>query len=291
MPLQRSRRPAMRATPLRSALEAADHVCSLYNTPEECLEVLAEFVGVGIARGEKCLCLVSQAAEAAFRRTICASDSRFARGVAAGTVEITALEGAYIAVPERFTRHALDFWSAATEQARAAGFSGLRGVVQADRTFGAGARLAHWIDYECRLTEALSQSGSALLCLYNRSAHPAEFVRDLLRCHAVVAHQGTVGENAFHMPLAEYAAPDRAEREVDRMLATLSAGWESGARLLARELREGEQEQRWLRRRIEYLTLGQKITRTGSWAWNPSSGELFWSREHFRIFGVCPLRT
>jgi len=24
---------------------------------------------------------------------------------------------------------------------------------------------------------------------------------------------------------------------------------------------------------------------------NPSSGELFWSREHFRIFGVCPLRT
>jgi PAS domain S-box-containing protein len=39
---------------------------------------------------------------------------------------------------------------------------------------------------------------------------------------------------------------------------------------------------------MDYFALGQKITRTGSWAWNPSSGELFWSREHFRIFGLDP---
>jgi PAS domain S-box-containing protein len=37
-----------------------------------------------------------------------------------------------------------------------------------------------------------------------------------------------------------------------------------------------------------YFTLGQSMTRTGSWAWNPASGELFWSREHFRIFGLDP---
>jgi PAS domain S-box-containing protein len=291
MPLQRSRRPAMRAIPLRSALEAADHVCSLYNTLEDCLEVLGEFVEVGMTRGEKCLCLVSQAAEESFRLTLRASGSRFARGVEAGAIEITALESAYITDPERFTRHALDFWGAAAERARVDGFSGLRGVVQADRACGGGATLEHWIDYESRVAQALSQNDSALLCLYNRSAHSAEFVRELLRCHSVVAHRGRVGENAFYVPLAEYAAPDRADREVDRMLAGLSAGWESDAESLARKLRDREQEQRWLRRRIEYLTLGQKITRTGSWAWNLSSGELFWSREHFRIFGVCPLRT
>jgi PAS domain S-box-containing protein len=39
---------------------------------------------------------------------------------------------------------------------------------------------------------------------------------------------------------------------------------------------------------MDYSVLGQKITRTGSWAWNPSSAELFWSREHFRIFGLDP---
>jgi PAS domain S-box-containing protein len=33
---------------------------------------------------------------------------------------------------------------------------------------------------------------------------------------------------------------------------------------------------------------GQKITRTGSWAWNRASGELLCSREHGRIFGLDP---
>jgi PAS domain S-box-containing protein len=54
------------------------------------------------------------------------------------------------------------------------------------------------------------------------------------------------------------------------------------------KLRQHNREQDRLRRQMDYFALGQKITRTGSWAWNPSSGELFWSREHFRIFGLDP---
>jgi PAS domain S-box-containing protein len=43
-----------------------------------------------------------------------------------------------------------------------------------------------------------------------------------------------------------------------------------------------------LRRSEGYLTEGQRLTHTGSWAWNLSSGELFWSKEHFRICGLDP---
>jgi PAS domain S-box-containing protein len=60
---------------------------------------------------------------------------------------------------------------------------------------------------------------------------------------------------------------------------------------LADDLRTCERKEQQLRRYLDYLTLGQQITRTGSWAWNCSSGELFWSREHFRIFGLNPTRT
>ena len=291
MPLPRSRRPVNYATSPRSALEAAGHLCSLYDAPRDYLEVLEEFVEVGMARHEKCLCLVSRAAEESFRQALSAAGPGLARAVAAGAIDVTSLEGAYLVHPERFPEHALEFWSAAAAAARAAGFSGLRGVVQADRPCGPAAMLPHWIDYESRLAGVLAQSGCALLCLYNRRAHPAEFLREILRSHAVVAHRGRVGENPFYVPPPESAAPDMAEREVDRMLTSLSQSWESEAAALAQELREHEQEQHWLKRRIDYLTLGQKITRTGSWAWNPVTGDLFWSREHFRIFGVCPLRT
>jgi PAS domain S-box-containing protein len=60
---------------------------------------------------------------------------------------------------------------------------------------------------------------------------------------------------------------------------------------LADDLRTCERKEQQLRRYLDYLTLGQQITRTGSWAWNCSSGDLFWSREHFRIFGLNPTRT
>jgi hypothetical protein len=130
-----------------------------------------------------------------------------------------------------------------------------------------------------------------MLCLFNRLVHPAGFVREALRAHAVVAHRGMVGENTFHVPPAEYDAPDRAAREVDRMLTSLSDGWGREATSLARELRQHERQEQQLRRRMDYLTLGQTLTRTGSWAWNPSTGDMFWSREHFRVFGVCPFGT
>ena len=30
------------------------------------------------------------------------------------------------------------------------------------------------------------------------------------------------------------------------------------------------------------------MSQTGSWGWNTATGELFWSRETYRIFGFTP---
>ena len=43
-----------------------------------------------------------------------------------------------------------------------------------------------------------------------------------------------------------------------------------------------------LRRSEASLREGQRISHTGSWSWNVSTGEVAWSEEHFRIFGVDP---
>jgi PAS domain S-box-containing protein len=43
-----------------------------------------------------------------------------------------------------------------------------------------------------------------------------------------------------------------------------------------------------LRRSEAYLAEGQRISQTGSWAWNIATGEFYWSLEHFRICGLDP---
>ena len=41
-----------------------------------------------------------------------------------------------------------------------------------------------------------------------------------------------------------------------------------------------------LRRSEAHLAEAQRIGQVGSWIWNVATGECFWSREHFRIFGL-----
>src|SRR6202051_642440 len=43
-----------------------------------------------------------------------------------------------------------------------------------------------------------------------------------------------------------------------------------------------------LRRGESYLAQDQRITQSGSWAWNVRTGARFWSQETFRIFGYDP---
>src|SRR6266481_1301452 len=52
-----------------------------------------------------------------------------------------------------------------------------------------------------------------------------------------------------------------------------------------------EEAEERLRRSQAFLAEGQRISRTGSWSWNVSKGEVSWSQEHFRIFGFDPKKT
>jgi signal transduction histidine kinase len=68
----------------------------------------------------------------------------------------------------------------------------------------------------------------------------------------------------------------------EQRLATIALEGENAER------RRAEED---LRRSEAFLAEGQRISRTGSWAWNVTTGELSWSAEHFRIFGLDPDAT
>jgi PAS domain S-box-containing protein len=51
------------------------------------------------------------------------------------------------------------------------------------------------------------------------------------------------------------------------------------------ERKQAEEELRWSE---AFLAHGQQISHTGSWRWQVAAGSLFWSEEHFRIFGYDP---
>jgi PAS domain S-box-containing protein len=60
---------------------------------------------------------------------------------------------------------------------------------------------------------------------------------------------------------------------------------------LARVAIERDRAEEALRRSEGFLADGQRISHTGTWGWNLSTGKLVWSEEHFRIFGFDPAKT
>jgi formate hydrogenlyase transcriptional activator len=57
------------------------------------------------------------------------------------------------------------------------------------------------------------------------------------------------------------------------------------------DVTEHELLTRDLHRREAYLAEAQRLSHTGSWAWNVRTGALFWSPEIFRIYGYSPQET
>jgi len=56
------------------------------------------------------------------------------------------------------------------------------------------------------------------------------------------------------------------------------------------DITEQELLTRELERRQAYLAEAQRLTHTGSWAWNVGTDELFWSEEIFRIYEIDPVK-
>src|SRR5438874_2982452 len=82
-------------------------------------------------------------------------------------------------------------------------------------------------------------------------------------------------------------ARNELEAKVEERTAKLSRANEE----LHREIIERENAEQKLRHSEAFLTEGQRISHTGSWSWDVSSGKAAWSEEHYRIFGFDPERT
>jgi PAS domain S-box-containing protein len=95
---------------------------------------------------------------------------------------------------------------------------------------------------------------------------------------------GTLGEEvaieALKIGATDYILKTRLSRLVPSVHRALREARERSEHKLAEEK---------LRRSEAYLAEAQRLSRTGSFGWDVSSGKIYWSQETFRIFGYEPV--
>src|SRR5215472_12340072 len=94
---------------------------------------------------------------------------------------------------------------------------------------------------------------------------------------------GTLGEDisieALKIGATDYVLKTRLSRLVPSVHRALRE---------ARERIELKRAQQAHQRSEAYLAAAQRLSRTGSFGWNPSNGQIYWSEETFRIFESEP---
>src|SRR6266496_446690 len=117
-----------------------------------------------------------------------------------------------------------------------------------------------------------------------RADFPTKTERLLLN---LAANQAVIGLQEARL-LSEQK---RVAEELDQSVAQRTSQLLAANQELEKEIAERERAEEKLRRSKAFLTEGQRISHTGSWGWDVSSGKVAWSEEHFRIFGFDPEKT
>ena len=281
---------AAQKTPLIAALEQLgphDHFCSIYESPQEHYAVAIPFIQIGLDRGEKCIYIADDGTVRDVRRAMQSEGIDVDRATASKALVLATKEQTYLEHGSFHPDWMFTFWKEATQLAMSEGFSALRATGETEWVLRGGRGLERWMEYESRLTHTLSESNCSALCQYNRRFFPPELILDVIRTHPMVVYGSTVCRNLYYVPPDEFLGTNQTACEVERMLTNIRER-ERVEDALREQLTERRRAEEELRRSEAYLAEGQRISHTGSWAWNVSTGEVFWSRELFRIFGLDP---
>jgi PAS domain S-box-containing protein len=127
----------------------------------------------------------------------------------------------------------------------------------------------------------LQEEIGVLVAGSQRADFPTEIEKLLLR---VASNQAAMGlQEARLLADQRRAAAELEQRVMDRTSQLGAMNQE-----LRKEVGERKRAEDALRRSEAYLAEGQRLSQTGSWARNLLTGEVFWSREMYRMFGYEP---
>jgi hypothetical protein len=249
---------------LTAALErtgAHDHLCSIYDRPEERFAVAVPYLRFGLERGDRCLYIANEGELHIVRREMEAGAIDVERSVSSGALILSTEERAYMKHGTFDPQKMFDFWRQCAGEALNDGYAALRAAGETDWVADGGPGLERWMEYESRLTEALRECKCLALCQYNRRLFPAELVLGVIRTHPVVIYGGTVAHNLYHVPPQDFLQENHIDREVERQLRIIQD--REGARsALRRQQQTLEAKQNELRQ-TQKLLAGELSAMTG----------------------------
>jgi len=264
------------------------HFCLFYETRADLLETLVPYCKAGLENQEFCLWVVAEPltgddARRALERAVPDLD----RYLADQSIEIVAAREWYLQDGTFDLNRVISGWNEKLARASARGYTGVR--VTGDTAWLEKKDWKDFCEYEESLNQAIADQRLAVLCTYPLAACGAAEILDVVRTHqfAVTKRRGgwDVIETAGHKQAK--AEIKRLNEELEQRVLERTSQLTAVNSELTREVFQRERAEEALQRSEAYLAEAQRLTHTGSWAFNATT-PLYWSEENCRIWGFDP---
>ncbi|HVL75951.1 MAG TPA: MEDS domain-containing protein [Noviherbaspirillum sp.] len=249
---------------LAAHVKQGDHVCVVCEDPQQRLGAAAQYIADGLRQNEFVMYAADAATTATLRTMLSEQGIDVEAEIARGALNLPTAYDAYLSDGEFKPDLMYETFERAIDSALAANFSGCRFAGEPVWAIDRAELRPGLIEFEARLNALFSSRKAAGLCVYDKSAWPAEVVRDIMRIHPVaVVDDAVCKRNVF------YERPELVDDSADP---------ESQVAWMLTQLREMRTEEARLEVALEAGQLG-------SWELDLRNDTSVRSLRHDQIFG------
>jgi PAS domain S-box-containing protein len=220
--------------PLDHHDHANDHFALIYESREEQFAAAIPFIRHGLERDERCLYVIDENSEEDVLDAMRAHGIDVDTALESGSLSIHTKQETHLRNGTFDPDEMIAFLGDAIDEAQEE-YNGLRTAAEMGWIVDAEAEIDAFIEYEAKVNRLLSDEDCISLCQYNRERFSADVIRDVINTHPLLVHNGRVSHNVYYTPPEEFFGPDKAEREVDRLLGLLEEQTDVKAELHKRE--------------------------------------------------------
>jgi len=195
-----------------SRLGEPRHVCAFFRSADEEYRVLLPFIKEGFVCGHKAVHVVSPERRGDHLKRLAAAGIDTTAAGQSGQLELRDSAETYLRGGRFDPDRMLEVFGRLAGGDAERGFPVSRIVCQMDWAGEGRSRVADLIEFEARVNDVWRRHDDAVVCVYDLTKFGGETVVEIMRTHPMVVIGGSLHQNPFFVPPAEFLAESRGRR-------------------------------------------------------------------------------